>query len=116
VATLLRAADMLADHVSAARDGGGVDEARSEQIAAAIMSHTLGGSSAAAYEPEPDEIEGLDFKPQMISLDLPSAEPAADFDISALLAGVAAAPADPVSRRTPPSTPRPMTRPWCCAS
>ena len=97
VATLLRAADMLADHVSAARDGGGVDEARSEQIAAAIMSHTLGGSSAAAYEPEPDEIEGLDFKPQMISLDLPSAEPAADFDISALLAGVAAAPADPVA-------------------
>lgn len=97
VATLLRAADMLADHVSAARDGGGVDEARSEQIAAAIMSHTLGGSSAAAYEPEPDEIEGLDFKPQMISLDLPSAEPAADFDISALLAGVAAAPAEPVA-------------------
>ena len=97
VATLLRAADMLADHVSAARDGGGVDEARSEQIAAAIMSHTLGGSSAAAYQPEPDEIEGLDFKPQMISLDLPSAEPAADFDISALLAGVAAAPADPVA-------------------
>jgi two-component system chemotaxis sensor kinase CheA len=97
VATLLRAADMLADHVSAARDGGGVDEARSEQIAAAIMSHTLGGSSAAAYEPESDEIEGLDFKPQMISLDLPSAEPAADFDISALLAGVAAAPADPVA-------------------
>lgn len=97
VATLLRAADMLADHVSAARDGGGVDEARSEQIAAAIMSHTLGGSSAAAYEPEPDEIEGLDFKPQMISLDLPSAEPAVDFDISALLAGVAAAPADPVA-------------------
>ena len=97
VATLLRAADMLADHVSAARDGGGVDEARSEQIAAAIMSHTLGGSSAAAYEPESDEIEGLDFKPQMISLDLPSAEPAADFDISALLAGVSAAPADPVA-------------------
>ena len=97
VATLLRAADMLADHVSAARDGGGVDEARSEQIAAAIMSHTLGGSSAAAYEPEPDEIEGLDFKPQMISLDLPSAEPAADFDMSALLAGVAAAPAEPVA-------------------
>ena len=97
VATLLRAADMLADHVSAARDGGGVDEARSEQIAAAIMSHTLGGSSAAAYEPQSDEIEGLDFKPQMISLDLPSAEPAADFDISALLAGVAAAPADPVA-------------------
>jgi two-component system, chemotaxis family, sensor kinase CheA len=97
VATLLRAADMLADHVSAARDGGGVDEARSEQIAAAIMSHTLGGSSAAAYQPQPDEIEGLDFKPQMISLDLPSAEPAADFDISALLAGAAAAPADPVA-------------------
>ncbi len=98
VATLLRAADMLADHVSAARDGGGVDEARSEQIAAAIMSHTIGGSSAAAYEPQPDEIEGIDFKPQMISLDLPSAEPAADFDISALLASAAADPAgEPVA-------------------
>jgi two-component system chemotaxis sensor kinase CheA len=98
VATLLRAADMLADHVSAARDGGGVDEGRSEQIAAAIMSHTLGGSSAGAYEPEPAEIEGIDFKPQMISLDLPSAEPAADFDISALLASAAADPAgEPVA-------------------
>lgn len=94
VATLLRAADMLADHVSAARDGGGVDEARSEQIAAAIMSHTLGGSSAGAYEPQPAEIEGIDFKPQMISLDLP----AADFDISALLASAAADPAgEPVA-------------------
>ncbi len=93
VATLLRAADMLADHVSAARDGGGVDESRSEQIAAAIMSHTIGGS-ATAYEPESDEIEGLDFKPQMIALDLPAAEPAADFDISALLASAGA---DPVA-------------------
>jgi len=93
VATLLRAADMLADHVSAARDGGGVDEARSEQIAAAIMSHTIGGSATGAYEPEPAEIEGIDFKPQMISLDLPAAEPAADFDISALLASAAAEPA-----------------------
>jgi two-component system chemotaxis sensor kinase CheA len=92
VATLLRAADMLADHVSAARDGGGVDEARSEQIAAAIMAHTIGGSATGAYEPEPAEIEGIDFKPQMISLDLPSAEPAADFDISALLASAAAEP------------------------
>ncbi len=98
VATLLRAADMLADHVSAARDGGGVDEARSEQIAAAIMSHTIGGSAAGAYEPQPAEIEGIDFKPQMISLDLPAAEPAADFDISALLAGAAAEPAgEPVA-------------------
>ncbi|MDP2261443.1 MAG: chemotaxis protein CheA [Caulobacter sp.] len=98
VATLLRAADMLADHVSAARDGGGVDEARSEQIAAAIMSHTIGGSATGAYEPEPAEIEGIDFKPQMISLDLPAAEPAADFDISALLASAAAEPAgEPVA-------------------
>jgi two-component system chemotaxis sensor kinase CheA len=92
VATLLRAADMLADHVNAARTGGGVDEARSEQIAAAIMSHTVGGASTAAYEPEPMEIEGLDFKPQMISLDLPAAEPAADFDLSALLASAGAEP------------------------
>ncbi len=92
VATLLRAADMLADHVAAARDGGVADEARSEQIAAAIMSHTIGGASAAEYQEQPAEIEGLDFKPQMISLDLPPAAPADDFDLSALLAGAAAAP------------------------
>ncbi|HRD47695.1 MAG TPA: Hpt domain-containing protein, partial [Caulobacter sp.] len=92
VATLLRAADMLADHVAAARDGGVADEARSEQIAAAIMSHTIGGAAAAEYEAQPDEIEGLDFKPQMISLDLPAAESSADVDISALLAGVGVAP------------------------
>jgi len=85
VATLLRAADMLADHVNAARSGGAVDEARSEQIAAAIMALTVGGA-ANAFQDQPAEIEGLDFKPQIISFDLPDAQPgAADFDISALL-------------------------------
>ena len=88
VGTLLRAADMLADHVNAARDGTAVDEARSEQIAAAIMAHTVGGASANAFAPEPTEIEGLEFKPQMISLDLPAAAPSDDFDLSALLASV----------------------------
>jgi two-component system chemotaxis sensor kinase CheA len=87
IATLLRAADMLADHVAAARDGAVADELRSEQIAEAIMSHTVGGTSAS-FEPESDEIEGLDFKPQMISLDAPAEAPADDFDVSSLLASI----------------------------
>ncbi|ATQ44189.1 chemotaxis protein CheA [Caulobacter mirabilis] len=85
VATLLRAADMLADHVNAARDGGVADEARSEQIAAAIMALTVGGA-ANAFEEQPAEIEGLNFTPQLVSLDLPAAAPADDFDLAALLA------------------------------
>lgn len=93
VSTLLRAADMLADHVNAARSGGAVDEARSEQIAAAIMALTVGGSSGA-FEEQPAEIAGLDFKPQIISLDLPDIGSAAadDFDLSALLAAASAEP------------------------
>ena len=93
VSTLLRAADMLSDHVNAARSGGAVDEARSDQIAAAIMALTVGGA-ANAFEEQPAEIEGLDFKPQIISFDLPEVEPAAaDFDLSALLSSVGDEPA-----------------------
>jgi two-component system chemotaxis sensor kinase CheA len=71
VAALLRAADMLADHVGAARTGSVADEARSEQIAASLMALTVGGS-ATTFSPEPDEIEGLEFKPLTISLDGPA--------------------------------------------
>ena len=71
VAALLRAADMLADHVAAARGGTIADEARSEQIGAALMALTIGGASQD-FEPEPAEIEGLAFKPLTISLDGPS--------------------------------------------
>ena len=93
VSTLLRAADMLSDHVNAARTGGAVDEARSDQIAAAIMALTVGGA-ANAFQEQPAEIEGLDFKPQIISFDLPEVEPAAaDFDLSALLSAAGDAPA-----------------------
>ena len=70
VAALLRAADMLADHVSAARSGQVADEVRSEQIGAALMALTAGGATES-FEPEPAEIEGLAFTPLTISLDAP---------------------------------------------
>jgi two-component system chemotaxis sensor kinase CheA len=78
VAALLRAADMLADHVAAARTGAVADEARSEQIGAALMALTVEGS-AQAFEPEPSEIEGLDFKPMTIAMDGPSDDMGIDF-------------------------------------
>ncbi len=78
VAALLRAADMLADHVAAARTGAVADEARSEQIGAALMALTVEGS-AQAFEPEPSEIEGLDFKPMTIAMDGLSDDMAIDF-------------------------------------
>ncbi len=78
VAALLRAADMLADHVAAARTGAVADEARSEQIGAALMALTVEGS-ARAFEPEPSEIEGLDFKPMTIALDGPSDDMGIEF-------------------------------------
>ena len=71
VAALLRAADMLADHVTAARGGALADEARSEQIGAALMALTVDGS-AGAFEPEPAEIAGLAFRPLTVALDGPA--------------------------------------------
>ncbi|WGM40674.1 Chemotaxis protein CheA [Caulobacter sp. NIBR1757] len=78
VAALLRAADMLADHVTAARGGAAADEARSSQIGEALMALTAGGSPEA-IEPESAEIEGLAFKPLTITLDGPSDLEATDF-------------------------------------
>ena len=86
VAALLRAADMLADHVTAARGGSLADEARSEQIGAALMALTVGGSPEP-FEAEPAEIEGLAFKPLTISLDGPADFAPIPFEAPAAEAG-----------------------------
>ncbi len=76
VETLLRAADVLADLVRVARDGGAVDEARirtaSEELAA-----LSGVPGAAAGEPE-ESVDDLGFMPVAVALpifDDASAEP-----------------------------------------
>jgi len=57
VKTLLRAADVLADHVAAARGAGApVDPARSAGLVAELEALTYGGAApAAAVEPEEDD-------------------------------------------------------------
>ncbi len=92
---LLRAADVLADLVSAARSGLAVDEDRSSAIAAELEAITQGGGAAApkqdAVKDEtslfevnvlPETASDLDdpdfaFTPMAISLDEPSAPPPA---------------------------------------
>ena len=68
IAALLRASDMLADHVSAARDGGTADEARSDAIAAALVALTE-GEAHGGDEAAPAEFEGLSFTPMTVALD-----------------------------------------------
>jgi two-component system chemotaxis sensor kinase CheA len=68
VETLLRAADLLADLVRIARDGGVIEEVRNRSVSdelAALSNAQLG----AAAEPE-DSIDDLDFKPVVVSLPL----------------------------------------------
>ena len=64
---LLRSADILADHVRAARDGGEVDEARSHAMAEELEALAGGGGGSAA---EADDGFGdFEFKPLMVSFD-----------------------------------------------
>ncbi len=76
VAVMLRAADMLADHVRAARDDGSVDEARSRSIAEELGA--LCGISADGPDEVVDEIEGLDFTPVQFGFGDDAAAPAGD--------------------------------------
>jgi two-component system chemotaxis sensor kinase CheA len=67
---MLRAADMLADHVSAAKAGGPTDEALSAALAEELSGLCEGGV-ARAGEPglngeEDDFLADLDFTPQMV--------------------------------------------------
>ena len=71
--TMLRSADVLADLVRAARDGGTVEESRKKALADELARWSGGGGDGhAAAEDEAsegDSLEGLNFTPIQISLD-----------------------------------------------
>ncbi len=64
---LLRSADVLADLVRAARDGGGVEPLRSRALAAELAALTLGGGGAADDE---DGLDDLGFEPLAAGFDV----------------------------------------------
>ena len=78
--TLLRAFDVLADHVAAARDGGAVDEARSAGMLAELKA--LIGDDLAADDDLGDD-EDFGFVPMAVSIDSDDAESPA-FDLPPL--------------------------------
>ena len=69
--TLLRAFDVLADHVAAARDGGEVEESRSAGILGEMKA--LIGADGVEEEADPDEDFG--FVPMLVSIDGDDAAP-----------------------------------------
>ena len=83
--TMLRSADVLADLVRAARDGGTVEEARKQALADELTRWSAGsGGAPAASETahaEEDDLAGLNFTPIQIS------ESDVDFSSSAPEAG-----------------------------
>ncbi|MDO9433578.1 MAG: chemotaxis protein CheA [Phenylobacterium sp.] len=80
--TLLRAFDVLADHVAAARDGGVVDEARSAGMLSELTA-LIGDDLAGAEDLGADEDFG--FVPMAVSIDSDEAEaPAFDLDLAPL--------------------------------
>jgi two-component system chemotaxis sensor kinase CheA len=85
VRVMLRAADVLADHVRAARDGGTVEESRSQALAAEL--EALNG--AAPIEPvvteSQDDMPGLVFTPLSVALDDGFGD---DFSFTPLAAGM----------------------------
>jgi two-component system, chemotaxis family, sensor kinase CheA len=86
VAVLLRASDVLADHVNAARTGSVADETRAAELVQALEAISAGGGAPApapameidSFKPQTVAVasfddENFDFKPLVISLDAPSA-------------------------------------------
>jgi len=71
--TMLRSADVLADLVRAARDGGTVEESRRKALADELARWSGGAGEASATaeseSSEGDSLEGLNFTPIQISLD-----------------------------------------------
>jgi len=88
VRTLLRAADMLADHVRVARDGGAVDEGRSQGLIAELKA--LNGAETGAPGEDADETPAddfdIDFQPlafepltfEPLAFDVPAEVPGTD--------------------------------------
>jgi two-component system chemotaxis sensor kinase CheA len=75
---LLRAADVLADHVQAAKGGGAVDEARSAAIARELEILNDPGAAKAPAAPPAAEEDSFGFKPvkfEIGNLDAPAGPP-----------------------------------------
>ena len=73
---LLRSADVLADHVRAARDGGTVDVGRSQAMAEALAALAEGDGSAETEEDTGDGFGEFEFKPVAFEMGEIAAEPA----------------------------------------
>ena len=73
---LLRSADVLADHVRAARDGGTVDVGRSQAMAEALAALAEGDGSAETEEDTGDGFGEFEFKPVAFDMGEITAEPA----------------------------------------
>ena len=69
VKVLLRAGDVLADHVSAIRDGLEYPEGADADVKAELEALSGGHASGGEDESAPAEFEGLDFRPMTISFD-----------------------------------------------
>src|SRR6185369_5302054 len=78
VKPMLRAADVLADLVRAARDGGEVDAARSDAIAAELSAMTDGDAHASQDD---DGMGEIDFKPVQVTTDDPPAREASGWTV-----------------------------------
>lgn len=85
VKVMLRAADVLADHVRAARDGGVVEEARSQELAAALEALNGEAPLATIVSEAFDDMPGLDFTPLAVSDDDGFGD---DFGFTPLSAGI----------------------------
>lgn len=99
---MLRAADVLADLVRAARDGGSVDAARSDALLAELNAFSGGEAEAADDDGmgdlvfQPLAFEPLAFEP--IAEAAPAEAAADDFDISALLGSILPAAEEPAGQ------------------
>ena len=82
VKPMLRAADVLADLVRAARDGGEIDAARSDAVAAELSALT-GQDAADAEDPDDDGMGEIAFQPVQImsASDAPPAAESAGWEI-----------------------------------
>ena len=73
---LLRSADVLADHVRAARDGGTVDVGRSQAMAESLAALAEGDGSGDADADAGDDFGDFEFKPVAFDMGEIAAEPA----------------------------------------
>jgi|TARA_R100000935_G_scaffold52693_1_gene80011 two-component system chemotaxis sensor kinase CheA len=94
---LLRASDVLADHVAAARSGGSVDEGRTVGMIAdlqALIDQDRAAELGLNDDGDPNAgEEDFGFVPVVLSLDEPTAD-APEVDVAALMAAAAAEPAE----------------------